>query len=65
MYKTFNMGAGFAVYVSKKWASRVCKIAQEHCVAAFVAGYVEKDPRKYVYIQPKSITFDSEDLKVR
>ncbi len=67
MYKTFNMGAGFAVYVAHRWTQQVIDIADKHNVPAFLAGYVTKSQgnERYVYIRPKDITFNSEDLKVR
>lgn len=67
MYKTFNMGAGFMVYVANRWTGRVIEIAEKHHVHAFVAGYVTKSQGndRYVYIRPKNISFGSEDLKVR
>lgn len=67
MYKTFNMGAGFAVYVARRWTGRVIKIAEKHHVDAFVAGYVTESQGndRYVYIRPKNISFNQEDLKVR
>lgn len=67
MYKTFNMGAGFVVYVANRWTGRVIEIAEKHHVHAFVAGYVTKSQGndRYVYIRPKNISFGSEDLKVR
>lgn len=67
MYKTFNMGAGFTVYVAKRWAGRVIEIAKKHHVDAFVAGYVaeSKGNDRRVEIRPKGISFNQEDLKVR
>ncbi|OGZ96866.1 MAG: hypothetical protein A2847_00810 [Candidatus Sungbacteria bacterium RIFCSPHIGHO2_01_FULL_50_25] len=67
MYKTFNMGAGFAVYVAKRWTGRVIGIAAKHGIDAFEAGYVTESQRndRRVKIKSKNIEFGPEDLKVR
>jgi phosphoribosylformylglycinamidine cyclo-ligase len=65
MYRTFNMGAGFAVYVPKRYADEVIAIAKKFKVHAFVAGYVAASRSRRVHIKPKEIVFTKEDLKVR
>ncbi|MEA2708655.1 MAG: phosphoribosylformylglycinamidine cyclo-ligase, partial [Phycisphaerales bacterium] len=66
MYATFNMGAGFAVYVSPKDADAALRIARETGYAAWIGGRVERHGnRKAVEIEPLGITFDAETLQVR
>lgn len=57
MYVTFNMGAGFAVYVSPKDVNLMLQIGRN--MGAFVAGYVEKPwvGKSRVLINPKKIEF--------
>ncbi|MCX6794306.1 MAG: AIR synthase-related protein [Candidatus Gottesmanbacteria bacterium] len=64
MYKTFNMGAGFAVYLPQKQATRAIDIAVKHHVRAWNAGYI-KQGGKQVIIRPKNIVFSSETLTIR
>lgn len=63
-YGNFNMGAGFAVFVSKKDADKVVKIAKKHKIKALIAGKVEKGP-KQVIIKPRNIVFKGESLQVK
>jgi phosphoribosylformylglycinamidine cyclo-ligase len=66
MYATFNMGAGFAVYVDPKDADECVQIARESGRHAWVGGIVKKQgDRKAVEIVPLEITFKGETLKVR
>jgi len=65
-YATFNMGAGFAVYVDPKDADRVVRLAQTLRHTAWRAGTVHKQgARKAVEIAPLNITFESDTLQVR
>jgi phosphoribosylformylglycinamidine cyclo-ligase len=65
-YATFNMGAGFAVYVDPADAPRTLQVAQKHGYMAWVGGQVIKQgARKAVEIVPLGITFESDTLKVR
>ncbi len=65
-YATFNMGVGFAVYVSQNDAPRALELARTAGYSAWVAGEVRKEgDRKAVEIEPLGITFDGETLKVR
>ena len=65
-YATFNMGAGFAVYVDPKDAQTCLRIAKETGYDAWVAGQVLKQgSRKAVEIVPLNITFESATLQVR
>jgi phosphoribosylformylglycinamidine cyclo-ligase len=66
MYATFNMGAGFAVYVDPTEAARVIEIARKSGVQAWVGGtVVRQGTRKAVEIEPLGITFEADTLKVR
>jgi phosphoribosylformylglycinamidine cyclo-ligase len=65
-YATFNMGAGFAAYVSPADADRCVHLARSAGYDAWVAGTVEKQgSRKAVEIEPLGITFGSDTLQVR
>lgn len=65
MYGTFNMGAGFALYVPQSDAVRVVSVAEQHGYRAFVAGRIESVPERKVVIKPKGIEFDAASLQVR
>jgi phosphoribosylformylglycinamidine cyclo-ligase len=64
MYGNFNMGAGFAVFVSAQDAENVIKLAKKHGFRAINAGYVEEGDKQLI-IQPKNITFEGKSLGVR
>ena len=65
-YATFNMGAGFAVYVAPQDAARCLELARQSGYDAWVGGTVAKQgTRKAVEIVPLSITFEAETLQVR
>ena len=64
MYGNYNMGAGYAIYVPAGEAQRTIEAASKLSLKAWVAGEVQEGP-KQVVIQPKNITFASEDLGVR
>lgn len=63
-YGTFNMGAGFAIFVSKKDAEKIVQISKKNKLKAYIAGVVEEG-LKQVIIEPLNITFESESLGVR
>lgn len=66
MYATFNMGAGWAVYVAEADVPRCLEIAQQTNHVAWRAGSVHKEAgRKAVEIKPLGITFESGTLQVR
>jgi phosphoribosylformylglycinamidine cyclo-ligase len=66
MYATFNMGAGFAIFVSQADAQRCVQIAGENGYTAWVAGNVRKEQaRRAIEITPLNITFASDSLSVR
>lgn len=57
MYATFNMGAGFAVYVSPGDVNFLMKLGSD--MGSFVGGYVKKpdNNKSIVLINPKKIDF--------
>ncbi len=63
-YGTFNMGAGFALFVAAADAERCVDVARAQGVAAWVAGRVEAGP-KQVVIEPLGLTFGADDLRLR
>lgn len=65
-YATFNMGAGFAVYVSPKDAGACVRLADEAQLTAWIAGTVQKQgSRKAVEIPPLNLSFDGDSLQLR
>lgn len=66
MYATFNMGAGFAVYVAEADAARCLELAKANGYTAWIGGHVEKHgDRKAVEIAPLGMTFEADTLQVR
>ena len=63
-YGTFNMGAGFAVFVPAEDADRAVAVARKGGVDAWVAGSVEAGPRRLV-IEPLGVEYGGEELGVR
>lgn len=63
-YGTFNMGAGFAVFVAEKDVEMIMMLARKHMIRAYKAGVIEKGP-KQVIIEPKGITYAENSLQVR
>lgn len=63
-YGTFNMGAGFAIFVPQKDAENVLKVAGKNGIKAYNAGVVEKG-EKQVIIEPLNVTFSANSLQVR
>jgi phosphoribosylformylglycinamidine cyclo-ligase len=63
-YGTFNMGAGFAVFVRPADVARVVEIAASFKIPALDAGRVESGA-KQVIIEPLRVTFAAEDLQLR
>jgi len=64
MFETFNMGAGFAIFVAPKDKDSVMKIAQKQKIKAYKAGTVMKG-QKQVVIRPLNIIYTSADLQIR
>lgn len=63
-YGTFNMGAGFALYVAGGHGEKVAAAAAALGHAAFVAGRVEDGPRQVV-LEPLGVTYESGALGLR
>jgi phosphoribosylformylglycinamidine cyclo-ligase len=65
-WATFNMGAGFAVYVDPNYANQFVNLALENGYQAWIGGEVRKQrDRKAVELTELGITFDAETLQVR
>jgi phosphoribosylformylglycinamidine cyclo-ligase len=62
-YGTFNMGAGFAVYVEREHADVVVEIARGCGMKAHVAGHVESGGRA-VELTPLGITYSGEEMEL-
>jgi phosphoribosylformylglycinamidine cyclo-ligase len=66
MYATFNMGAGFALYVPEETVSSVLAIAARHAVTAWRAGHVEEHgTERKVVLVPKGIEYAADSLSIR
>jgi phosphoribosylformylglycinamidine cyclo-ligase len=63
-YATFNMGAGFALFVSADAVARTLAVAASQGVRAWHAGQVEAGPKELV-IEPLGITYSGNDLQLR
>lgn len=65
-WATFNMGAGFAVYVDAGDAAKCVDLARQNGYQAWLGGTVQKQgDRKAVELAPLGITFDASTLQVR
>jgi len=63
-YSTFNMGAGFALFVAAKDAQACVDVATAQGVPAWIAGEVVAGP-KQLTIEPLAIRFGTDDLQLR
>ncbi|MDX2225281.1 MAG: AIR synthase-related protein [Rhodospirillaceae bacterium] len=63
-YGTFNMGAGFALFVAPGDAERTVAIAKAQGITAWIAGRVEAGPKRVV-IEPLGVSFSVADLELR
>ena len=63
-YSTFNMGAGFALFVKAGDAQRTAEVAQALDVKAWVCGEVEAGAKELL-IEPLGIRFGTDDLQLR
>ena len=63
-YSTFNMGAGFTLFVKAEDAQRSVDVAQAMGVAAWVCGAIEAGPKELL-IEPLGIQFGTDDLQLR
>ncbi len=63
-YSTFNMGAGFALFVDPQEAQRTTEIARSLGIEAIVAGHVEAGP-KQLLIEPLGLHYGDDALQLR
>lgn len=63
-YGTFNMGAGFALFVPADDADRAAAVAQACGVDAWVAGQVESGAKRLT-IEPVGVVFEGDSLQLR
>jgi phosphoribosylformylglycinamidine cyclo-ligase len=63
-YATFNMGAGFALFVAAEDAQRTAAAARKAGVDAWVAGTVEAGEKKLI-IEPLGIEYEGDELGLR
>ncbi|NUZ07733.1 AIR synthase-related protein [Piscinibacter koreensis] len=63
-YGTFNMGAGFALFVAGDQAERCVDVARAAGTEAWVAGRVEAGPKQLI-VEPLGIEFGADDLQLR
>jgi len=61
-YRTFNMGAGYAVYCAAGSASQVVELARAAGLQALVAGSVQDGPRR-VILDPLGVEYAGEELE--
>ena len=64
-YGTFNMGAGFALYVAEADVKVVLGVAASNNLVALRAGHIETTKRKKVVIVPKGLEYEAASLAVR
>jgi phosphoribosylformylglycinamidine cyclo-ligase len=62
-HRTFNMGAGFALYTAKGSAAEILEIAARMGLHAWLAGSVEEGPRE-VILEPLGVRYGSEQLEL-
>lgn len=63
-YGTFNMGAGFALFVPATHARRAVEVARDQGVPAWVAGEVEAGPKRLL-VEPLGLEFGADALALR
>ena len=63
-YGTFNMGAGFALYLPASAAAQAIRVAKGAGFELLDAGYVEAGPKRVV-IRPVGVTFEGASLQIR
>ncbi len=65
MYGTFNMGAGFVLYVPQTDVEEVQSIASDLQFKAVNAGHIEQSDEKKVIIGPKGLEYLGSTLNIR
>jgi phosphoribosylformylglycinamidine cyclo-ligase len=63
-YSTFNMGAGFALFVAPADAQATVEAARSVGVDAWICGALEAGPKELL-IEPLGIRFGTDDLQLR
>ena len=63
-YSTFNMGAGFAIFVAAGDAERTVAVARAQGIDAWVAGRVEAGD-KQLLVEPLSLRYGDDALQLR
>jgi phosphoribosylformylglycinamidine cyclo-ligase len=63
-YGTFNMGAGFALFVEPSQAEKTVTVAKSAGIDAWIAGKVENG-LKSVVIEPIGVTYTDADMHLR
>jgi phosphoribosylformylglycinamidine cyclo-ligase len=63
-YSTFNMGAGFALFVAAEDAERTAAVARAQGIEAWVAGRVEAGDKQLV-IEPLNLRYGDDALQLR
>jgi phosphoribosylformylglycinamidine cyclo-ligase len=63
-YGSFNMGAGFALFVAPEQAAATVRAVSGAGIGAWVSGTVETGPRR-VMIDPLGIVYESQELRLR
>ena len=68
-YANFNMGAGFALYISEGDAKKVLALVKDrkrsYRFGALCAGHIEQSKTKKVVIKPKDLAYSGDTLGVR
>jgi len=63
-YGTFNMGAGFALFVASEDAERTAEVSRRAGVDAWVAGTVQAGAKRLL-IEPLGLEYDGSELGLR
>ncbi|MEP7301416.1 MAG: AIR synthase-related protein [Caldimonas sp.] len=63
-YGTFNMGAGFALFVAGEDAEPALAVARKAGIDAWIAGTVQTGPKRLV-IEPLGLEYDGSELGLR
>ena len=63
-YITFNMGAGFVMFIPPNQAQQTLSISHEQGIRAYEIGQVKKGP-KQIIIEPLHLTYDKKQLRLR
>lgn len=58
MYKVFNMGHRFEIYISPEYAGRIIEISESFGIPAQIVGHVEDSPTNKLIIKSRFGTFE-------